>query len=188
MKQRKRARPHLERVQFVVGMQNAGKSHLLRSMFADSRLGTRGEVPTASRIALVPLSTERCLHVRLTSPHEVGETLTQFLRKLDRAMARAWSSYWRFNFACAAQPNATEKTPDIASICAEVRARLVPERIRVVQIHPRQDDQEGDRLTRLQVDQLFKLGVEVIAIDARRQPPSDWTPNGYVLADFFDFS
>jgi hypothetical protein len=65
---------YFERALFIVGEQNSGKSIQLRSMFRDARLGTEGEIPAAAHLReMYRLSNERCLHLRLTSPHEMGE-------------------------------------------------------------------------------------------------------------------
>lgn len=186
-----RTRPHLERILFVVGKGNAGKSKLLRSMFVDPRFGTNGRVHDSSQnrrgIPTVQLSRERCLSIRYSSPHENYHSLPEFLADLDRRMARAWNSYWRFNFACAMQPCATKKTPSVVDICVALEP-LYPERIRLVQVHPRQDDEDGDLLTWTDVDQLRKMDVEVVTIDGRWGSPRNPHPNGQFLADFFDFS
>jgi len=188
MEQSRRKRPHLERVLLVAGMQQAGKSTLLRRMFVDPRLGTGGTIPTAARIPLISLSRERCLFVRISSPHERGETLNQFFKKLDWTMRRAWNQFWRFNFACAMQPQATQTTPDLVTICVEIQRRLWPERVRVVQINPRQDNQPGTLLNQNEIDQLRRLEVEVLTVDGRQPAIQDQNPNGLLLADFFDFT
>ena len=67
---------HFERALFVVGEPNSGKSNQLRRMFRDVRLGTGGDIPTERRLPeLYRLSNELCLYLRLTSPHEAGETI-----------------------------------------------------------------------------------------------------------------
>ena len=188
LEQSRRKRPHLERVLIVAGDQNAGKSTLLRRMFVDPRLGTGGAIPTSPRIPLVTLSRERCLLFRLSSPHEKGESLNLFLNKLDRSMHRAWQHFWRCNLACAMQPNAVGPTPDLVTICREIYRQLWPERVRVVQIHPRQDNASGNLLSSRDVDRLRRLGVEVLTIDGRQPATPRQSPNGLLLADFFDFT
>jgi hypothetical protein len=67
---------YFERALFVVGEPNSGKSNQLRSMFRDVRLGTGGDIPMEKRLPeLYRLSNERCLYLRLTSPHEAGESI-----------------------------------------------------------------------------------------------------------------
>lgn len=181
-------RPHMERVLFVVGKQRAGKSRLLRHMFVDRRLGTNGRIPDASRIKRVTLSPERCLAIRCTSPHERKETLRQFLAKIDHEMQRASDEFWRFNYACALQPEAENKMPDLVTICKKFNARFAPERIRVILIDPRQDGRHGSRLIQSEVDELRTLSVEMVIIDGHRSTPPYEYPNGIFLADFFDFA
>ena len=186
----RRTRTHLERILFVVGKGNAGKSRLLRSMFVDPRFGTDGQVPDSSQnrrgISTVQLSRERCLSIRYSSPHENYRSLPEFLADLDKRMANSWKSYWRFNFACAMQPFATKKTPSVVDICAALEP-LYPERVRLVQVHPRQDDEDGDLLASTDADRLRAMNVEVVTIDGRWGSPRKPHPNGQFLADFFDF-
>jgi hypothetical protein len=181
-------RPHTERTLFVVGNQNAGKSTLLRHMFVDSRLGTDGKVPEASRIEPVTLSPERCLVIRCTSPHERNETLREFFDKIDHEIKRAFKRFRRFNYACALQPEAAGKMPDLVTTCREFIKRFAPERIRVVLIDPRQDGRPGSRLTKGDVDKLRSLNVEMATIDAHKSTPPLAYPNGIFLADYFDFA
>ena len=180
--------PHLERLLIVCGMPNAGKSTLLRSMFTDPRFGTGRTIPTSSRIPTVALSRERCLHVRCTSPHEAGETLDAFFDELHRARAAAWHLYWRFNYACAMQPHARNNAPDLVAFCQAISARLIPERIRVVQIDPRHDGTAGTMLNHAEVDILRGLDIDVVTIDARQTSTLKAPTNGLFLADFFDFT
>lgn len=188
MEQASRSRAHLERVLLISGLQNAGKSTALRRMFLDPRFGTGGNVPRNRRLGFVTISRERCLFFRLSSPHEAGDTLERFFRKLNRAMERAWNFYWRFNFACAMQPHSNGTTADLVTFCEEFQKRLLPERTRVVQIHPRQDGEPGALLSTNDVDRLWALGVEVATIDARRPRNANWATNGHLLADYFDFT
>jgi hypothetical protein len=65
---------YFERALFVVGQQDSGKSVQLRSMFRNVRLGTDGNIPAATNLReMYRLSNERCLYIRLTSPHEMDE-------------------------------------------------------------------------------------------------------------------
>ena len=183
-----RKRAHLERVLLVVGDQNAGKSRLLRTMFIDPRLGTNCHIPTSPKIKLARLSRERGLYVRCTSPHEYGDTVDTFFRKIDRAMERAWWEFWRINIACAMQPTAANKMPDVVVVCQEFQRRLMPERLRLVQLGLRQDGAPGNLLSAAQVDQLRSLNVDVVTVDTRRSSTASQHPNGLFLADFFDFT
>lgn len=188
MEQAQRKKAHLERILLVAGMPNAGKSTLLRRMFLDPRFGTRGAIPNSARLRLIALSRERCLLVRCTSPHEMNESLADFLAKIDRAMASAWRIFWRFNFACAIQPHAARNMPDLRAVCTAIENQFWPERIRVAQIHPRQDNQPGNLLSTADVDALRSINVEVITIDGRRPANAYSDRNGFVLADYFDFT
>jgi hypothetical protein len=137
---------------------------------------------------LARLSRERGLYVRCTSPHEYGDTIDSFFRKLDRAMERAWWRFWRINIACAMQPAAANAMPDVVTVCREFQRRLKPERVRLVQIDPRQDNTQGNPLSHAEVDQLRNLDVEVTTVDGRRSIMPPQHPNGLFLADFFDFT
>lgn len=186
MEQAKRKRAHLERVLLVCGNQNAGKSRLLRQMLGDERLG--GEIPVHPRIRARSLSRERCLAVRFTSPHEMGETPVEFHRKIDRVTEIAWWHFWRINFACAVQPRPFKNMPGIVDVCKDLIKDFAPERIRVVQLAPDQWGNSPSSLTVVEVDGLRALDVEVIALDARRSSHPAEPGNIRVLADFFDFS
>lgn len=89
---------YLERALVVVAPQNFGKNTLLRSMFNDPRLGNNGEIPKARRLRdVVRLSGERRLYLRLTSPHEGGETLGEFIGKTNSKMV---DGRWCFAGRC----------------------------------------------------------------------------------------
>ena len=101
---------YLERTLFVVGDQNTGKSVQLRSMFLDQRFGAEGVIPTASKIKeFVSLSHDRWLHIRLTSPHEYGDSLKEYLDKIENKM-----QVGRWCFAGALQPLAANNMPDVS--------------------------------------------------------------------------
>jgi len=186
MEQAKRLRAHLERILLVCGMPEAGKSRLIRRMFADRRLG--GEVPINGPLRPRALSRERCLAGRLTSPHEAGESQAQFHQKIDDACATAWSEFWRISYVSAVQPQSRNKMPGIVDVCDGIQAEFRPERIRVVQLAPDQWGNTTSRLTDLEIDGLRQLDVEVLAIDARRSTHPAEPGNERILADFFDFS
>ena len=186
MEQARRARAHLERVLLVCGNSNAGKSRLLRHMLGDPRLG--GVVPAHPRVRARPLSRERCLTVRFTSPHEMGENQAKFHKKIDRATEVAWWSYWRMNFASAIQPRPHKRMPGIVDVCDGLIRECRPERVRVVQLAPDKDGDLTSQLTAVEIDGLRRLDVEVISLDARSSSYLAEPGNVRVLADYFDFS
>ena len=185
---------HFERALFVVGEPNSGKSNQLRSMFEDIRLGTGGDIPTERRLPeLYRLSNERCLYLRLTSPHEAGETIgtkrhgqTNFLEKTVETIEENTPRMGkRWNFAGALQPGARKHMPDVVKTCRAFVRYFEPERTRVVFLSP---DRHGRSLQETQhmglVDRLREISsVEVCWIDARNR-----TVNGLLLAGFFDFT
>jgi hypothetical protein len=185
---------HFERALFVVGEPNSGKSNQLRSMFRDARLGTGGDIPTERRLPeLYRLSNERCLYLRLTSPHEAGETIgrkrhgrTNFLEKTVKTIEENTPKVGkRWNFAGALQPGARKHMPDVVKTCRAFVRYFEPERTRVVFLSP---DRHGRSLQETEhiglVDRLREISsVEVCWIDARNR-----TVNGLLLADFFDFT
>jgi hypothetical protein len=186
-----RLRPYpFERALFLVGEQNAGKSVQLRSMFRDFRLGREGIVPEKVNLSeMYRLSNERILYLRLSSPHEKGETIDDnehenYLDKTVRKFAKESSYARRWNFAGALQPNAARNMPDVAATVEAFVARLEPERVRVVFLSP---DRTGALLQQHHLKLAARLrkidSVEVCWIDAR-----DREANGLYLADFFDFS
>ncbi|MGB7101903.1 MAG: hypothetical protein WBD95_24445 [Xanthobacteraceae bacterium] len=126
--------------------------------------------------------------VRFTSPHEMNETSAQFHKKLDRVTEIAWWAYWRINYACAVQPHPFKKMPGIVDVCAGLKKEFEPERIRVAQLAPDQWGNLTSQLTVKDVDDLRKLDVEVITIDARRSSHAAEPGNVRTLADYFDFS
>jgi|ERR1051325_1499477 hypothetical protein len=172
----------LERALFVVAPPDSGKSTQLRSMFLDRRLGTEGNVPADRKIPdCYYISNERRLHLRLTSPHEYNETPEEYMRK---AKAKMGSGRWCF--ACAFQPDAHSKMPDVVQSVRSFIAAFEPERVRVAFLSPNRHGQElkdfvpGRDLS----DELLQIaGVEVACVDARRRQA-----NGLFLADFFDFT
>jgi hypothetical protein len=146
-------------------------------MFLDPRLG--GAIPTSRNISdTYQLSPGRSLYLRLTSPHEARESLSEFLQKI---VSRARSGRW-----CVAAPiqvTATPIMPAPPAVVAAVHARLKPERIRVCLLSP---DYHGNHLpdASKMTTALRRTSVcEVFAIDAR-----DRQRNGLLLADTFDFA
>jgi hypothetical protein len=186
-----------ERALFVVGEPNSGKSTQLRSIFRDVRLGRNGVIPESANLPeMYRLSNERCLYLRLTSPHEAGEAIdtkrtglnaaTNFLeRTAEKIAANTPQLGRRWNFACPLQPNAASRIPDVVTTCRAFVRHFSPERTRVVFLSP---DRHGAYLQETShavlLDGLQEIpSVEVCWIDAR-----DRAANGLQLADFFDFT
>lgn len=187
MEQATRKRAHIERVLLVCGEQNAGKSRLIRHMLSDLRLG--GNLPTSSVIPPRALSRERRLAVRVTSPHEMGETPAEFVLKIDKATENAWEDgFWRLNYVSAVQPRAANNMPDIADVCDVLHREFWPERIRVVLLAPDVWDLRTAQLNNDEVDRLRALDVELLTIDARKSTHPVEAGNVRILADFFDFT
>lgn len=176
---------YLERALFVVAPPDSGKSTTLRSMFLDRRLGLNGVPPPSSshhRIAAdYYISNERRLHLRLTSPHEYGESPEEFMEK-----ARGNMPDGRWCFACPFQPDARNKMPDVVDSVKLFIGKFSPERTRVAFLSPNRHGQQigtflpGRDLTQ---ELLAIPNVEVMCIDGRQR-----NKNGLLLADFFDFT
>jgi hypothetical protein len=154
-------------------------------MFLDRRLGNNGQVPLTSERRNLPetyyISNERRLHLRLTSPHEYGETPKDFIDKTRNKMGSG-----RWCFAGPFQPDAYNKMSDVVESVRRFIQAFEPERVRVVFLSP---TRHGVQLSaflpgRDLSDALLQVGgVEVACIDARKRET-----NGWFLADFFDFT
>ena len=138
------------------------------------------------------LSNERCLYLRITSPHEANESLdpphtpdepTNFLDKTEGKINISFGVRW--NFASPLQPNAHNHMPDLVDTTSAFVARFNPERTRVVFLNPNRHGQYLQEASQTAVlDRLRTIpSVEMCSIDAR-----DRTANGLLLADFFDFT
>jgi hypothetical protein len=179
---------HFERALFVIGDQDTGKSAQLRHIFQDVRFHRNGEVPTgadAPRLSeMYRISNERALYLRLTSPHEMKETVKEFLDKTEDKISRNLNLGRRWNFAGSLQPTAANNMPSAAAAIVAFMQRFHPERARAVFLNP---DRHGGAHVQAflsgETDQLWNAGAEVIVVDARRRDA-----NGLVLADFFDFT
>ena len=172
----------IERVLLIAGAPGTGKSVQLRSMFLDPRLGTRGEIPERGSLPQAgrySLSEVRRLYVRLSSPHEHGETLEQFLEDIERKT----DAEHRWNVARATQINARDNMPDILDVVAALEERFEPERIRIAFLSPNRRGVVLAEAPALMAGLLAQAtSCEVLCIDAR-----DRERNGLLLADTFDF-
>ena len=138
------------------------------------------------------LSNDRSLYLRLTSPHEAGESLGKkrgkqnFLEKTAKIMDEHTPRFGRrWNFAGALQPHSRRNMPNVVATCRAFVRRFDPERTCVVFLSP---DRHGVSLRGTErmdlVDGLREIAtVEIFWIDAR-----DRTVNGRLLADFFNFT
>lgn len=179
---------HLERALFVIGNQNTGKSTQLRHIFQDVRFHRNGGVPSgadAPRLSeMYRISNERALYLRLTSPHEVGETMQEFLDKTVDKISRNRHLGRRWNFAGPLQPTSANNMPSAAEAIVAFMQRFNPERARAVFLNPdRHGSVHNQAFLSRETDQLWGAGAEVVVVDARRRDA-----NGLVLADFFDFT
>ena len=178
---------YVERILFIIGDQNTGKSTQLRSIFRDQRFGTCGEIPCARNIPeTYPLSNERWFYLRLSSPHESGNTLEEFVAKCDRKMWASVSVVRRWNFAGALQMRATKQLPEgPREVIETFMERFNPNRVRAVILSP---DRSGNVLDSQEIqilmDTLQELQIcEVLTVDARWR-----SAHGLMYADFFDFT
>jgi hypothetical protein len=175
----------LERALFVVAPQDSGKSTTLRSLFQDRRLGTDGVSPSSSAQKRLPeiyhLSNERRLYLRLTSPHEYGESPEEFIEKTRGKMDSG-----RWCFAGPLQPDAFRNMPDVVASIAAFICAFQPERLRVAFLSPNRHGQELSTFLPardLSQELLSIERVEVLCLDGRERGK-----NGLLLADFFDFT
>lgn len=168
----------LERVLLVAGDPHTGKSTQLRSMFKDPRMGTHGNIPSTRRLRTAyMLSPFRHLYLRLTSPHESGESLSTFLGKISHGAQGRW------NVATPIQIGAAGKMPDLTTVVHALGTHFSPERIRVAILSP---DCHGNPLHSAPQVMANVLGIqfcEALCIDARTRDG-----NGLLLADTFDFA
>ena len=122
---------HLERALFVVAPQDSGKSTTLRSLFRDRRFETNGEPPPSSKQRRLSevywLGNDRRQYLRLTSPHEYGEAIEQFV---DKSCGKMISDRWCF--AGPLQPDAFRQMPDVVATVDAFNSAFSPERCRVV--------------------------------------------------------
>lgn len=177
---------YVERALFLIGDQNTGKSTQLRSIFRDMRLSKNGDVPKQSNLPnAYPISNERWLYLRLTSPHESNERLGEFLDKCanemqpnkDRPSARRW------NYAGPLQPNATSNLGCAPSVIDEFVKRFKPERIRVAILAPDRDGNMPANIANIASKYDGIPNIEVVFINAMLRDS-----NGLFYADYFDFT
>ncbi len=176
---------YFERALFILGDSDSGKSIQLRSMFLDWRLGTTGKIPTTNNIRdSYPLSNERWLHIRLSSPHESGQrTIEDYLRRCENVMKRKHAAR-RWNFAGALQIRTTKKiSVGPNEVIGHFKNKFNPERVRAIILSPdcNNNIMNSGQLKNLTLS-LHLIGCEVCIVDA-----TDRIANGLIYADFFDF-
>ncbi|MBB2918285.1 hypothetical protein [Cupriavidus alkaliphilus] len=176
---------YVERALFIVAPRNFGKSTVLRSMFQDPRFGTNGDIPTASNLSDVfRLGKDRRLYLRLMSPHESGESLTDFIGKTKGKMTGG-----RWCFAGPLHPGAYKEMPDAVTTIGRFIKTFDPERVRVVLLWPSHHEDENEEFGADTVENLLEElqevdgRVEVLCVDGRKRGRS-----GLLLADYFDFA
>ena len=176
---------YLERALFLVGDPNSGKSTQLRSIFLDQRLGNGGTILATPRPKIgYPLSNERWLHIRLSSPHESSQTKEEFFKHFEDILCRRGQISCRWNFACALQLKHRRKiNSNVDEIIGEFITQFVPERVRVVILS---SDCNGNRMNPTILDKLTRdlhaIDCEVTVVDATNKQA-----NGLIFSDFFDF-
>ncbi len=174
---------YIERALFLMGEQDTGKSTQLRSMFLDHRLGKYGQIPEAHNLPnSYMLSNNRSLYLRLTSPHEAGEDIQEFLAKCRREMSRSPLTRRR-NFAGALQISGTDDLPEGRDVIEAFVETFAPERIRAVILSPTCWGASIDDIPLLTNELREIPRCEVITVDA-----TDRTANGLIYSDFFDFT
>ena len=170
----------IESVLLVAGAPDTGKSVQLRSMFLDPRLGYGGEIPKARNLPnTFSLSSTHRLYLRLTSPHELKETLCIFLDKIEKYT----DERFRWNVASAVQIDAAGNMPNLRDIVAALDERFSPRYIRIAILSP---DRHGHVLSDTPglIHTLEEISsCETLCIDARSR-----SRNGLLLADTFDFA
>ena len=170
----------IERVLLVAGDPNTGKSVQMRSMFRDPRLGNSGKIPEERNLPnTYLLSPYRRLYLRLTSPHESGESLERFLDKIEQNT----DVHYRWNVASAVQIYASNSMPSLSDLVVALDERFSPERIRIAILSP---DRHGNLLSAAPaiLQALHQVSsCETMCIDARCRQR-----NGLLLADAFDFT
>lgn len=174
----------IERMLFIVGDQNTGKSSQLRSMFRDRKFGSWGTIPTSNKVVeTVVLGHQRSLYLRITSPHEYGDTLEEFVDKIKLKTGKG-----RWCFACALQPTAENKMPNLIDTIENLIHEFTPERIRICFLSPDRHGKLIQNHSSFDLDKVLnKLNefeeIEYYFVDAKNK-----IGNGLIHSDFFDFS
>lgn len=177
---------YVERALFILGDRNTGKSTQLRSLFLDRRFGKNGVIPTERKPPeTYYISNERRLYLRLTSPHEYGESLSEFLDKCEDRMWTSGREISRWNFVGPLQIVSRQKIiPDGIVVIKEFMDRFKPERVRAVILSPNRSGEFMECNTLLNLlDEMHRMNCEVILTDAQTSDK-----NGLIYSDFFDFT
>jgi len=119
------------------------------------------------------------LYVRLTSPHERGESPKDFFKKIKQNTGEG-----RWSIAVPLQPDQANKMPNVVGTVRKFRAIFFPERVRVCFLSPDCRGVVHDEEIGPLINKLWKIdGVECVMIDA-----TNTNKNGLFYSDFFDFT
>ena len=178
---------YVERAQFILGDSGAGKSTQLRSLFVDTRFDEDGAIPERKKLReTYYISNERRIYLRLTSPHEYGESLNEFLDKFENKMRYEGVENNRCDFFGPLQIESpdTNKIPDGKVVIKEFMDRFKPERVRAVILSPNCSGEFIESKTLQEhLEELHEIDCEVILTDAQVREK-----NGLIYSDFFDFT
>ena len=178
---------YVERALFILGDPDAGKSTQLRSLFLDRRFNKDGAIPEQKKLPeTYYISNERRLYLRLSSPHENGESSTGFLDKCEYKMRPQGGEIRRWNFLGPLQITSTnsEIIEDGTVVIKAFMDRFKPERVRAVILSPNCSGKFMEtRTLKNQLEELHKINCEVILTDARESEK-----NGLIYSDYFDFT
>lgn len=174
----------LERVSLICGLQDSGKSFLMRRMLEHQILGgvSHGRGPVRPR----QLSEKRVLIVKLSSPHEAGWDLEVYISWLKRVIQRQlWEGFTCVSFVGAIHPVEYGNMPDIFVTCSRIFKDFKPKVMRVTELAPDQWGRTQGVVKKNEVDALRGEGIIFEQMNATRGCFTERNVNG--LVQFFDF-